>query len=84
MALIQARKAQDWEFVFLSADLASFDDAAELGVHSEARLLFRKTKQGNARAWDSVSNKMADYRQGVAASVRFDDADRGHQDDTKQ
>ena len=83
LSMIGTKKAEGWEFVFLSADLASFDDAQSLGIPADARLLFSKTRKGNARAWASVSNKMVDFRNGVADNLRFDDKDRGDQDDAR-
>lgn len=80
LALIKAKKQLGWEFVFLSADPTSFHDAKRLGIKDEARLLFKKSRQGNDRAWSSVSDKMSRYRGGTAASVAFDDKDRSDQD----
>jgi hypothetical protein len=80
MALIEAKRKAAWEFVFLSADPESFADAERLGMARESRLLFKKTRQGNDRAWASMSEKMSAYRGGVADSVQFDEKDRRDQD----
>ena len=80
LEMIEAKRKQGWEFVFLSADAQSFDDAHKMGMASDSRLMFKKSKQGNDRAWASVSDKMSRYREGVAASVQFDDQDRKDQD----
>lgn len=80
LAMIEAKKQLAWEFVFLSADTAAFHDAEHMGFSSEARLLFKKSKQGNDLAWSAVSDKMSRYRGGSASSVSFDDKDRGDQD----
>lgn len=76
----EAKRALGWEFAFLSADPTSFDDAARFGVKVEARLHFKKSAQGSARAWGSVSTKVRDYRRGFAQNVEFDEADRDAQD----
>ena len=81
--LMEAKKKLGWEFVFLSADLAAFDDARQLGVHDDSRLLFAKSAEGSARAWKSVSDKAADFRSGAAPNLRFDDVDRKAQESAR-
>ena len=83
LAMIEAQRGNGWEFVLLSADLASFDDARALGVDDNSRLMFQKSRQGNQRAWASVSEKMSRFRSGVADNVRFDDKDRMDQDEAQ-
>lgn len=80
LALIEAKRGLGWEFVFLSADPESFDDAQRVGVKSESRLHFKKSAQGNACAWASVSAQVVEYRSGRAQSVEFGDADRDAQE----
>lgn len=80
LALIEAARARDWEFVFLSADPDSFEDAARFGVKASSRLLFGKTGRGTAAAFASVSRKVSDYRSGVAAAVEFDEEDQKAQE----
>lgn len=82
-ALIQAKKALDWDFVFLSADLDAFTDAGHLGVDADARIMFKKSRQGNERVWASVAEKVSARRMGVAASVAFTDQDRKLQDEAE-
>ena len=77
--LIAAKKKLGWQFVFLSADLASFADAVHLGVEDSARLYFKKSKEGNDAAWASASEKIVEYRSGRAAGVAFDEHDRAAQ-----
>ncbi len=74
--LIEAKKALGWDFVFLSADLAAFDDAGQMGVDYGARLAFSKSKRGNDAAWDAASTKIRDRRSGIASCVEFNDIDR--------
>jgi hypothetical protein len=52
-------------------------------VDYNSRLMFQKSKQGNQRAWASVSEKMSRYRSGAASNVRFDDQDRKDQDEAQ-
>ncbi|MCC7097826.1 MAG: VWA domain-containing protein [Thermomonas sp.] len=74
--LIDAKKGLGWDFVFLSADLAAFQDAQHMGVDAASSLLFSRSKAGNDRAWDAASNKIFARRTGVADKVVFDDEDR--------
>ncbi len=83
LAMIEAKRGDGWEFVFLSADLASFDDAQAFGVDAGSRLMFQKSKRGSERAWASVSDKMTRYRSGSAQNVQFDDKDRKDQDEAR-
>ncbi|MBS0225813.1 MAG: hypothetical protein JSS25_05675 [Proteobacteria bacterium] len=75
-ALIEAKKAIGWDFVFLSADLGAFQDAQSLGVDAVSSLLFSKSKAGNDRAWTAASMRISHCRMGVAEKVVFDDDDR--------
>jgi len=83
LSMISTKKSEGWSFVFLSADPTSFDDAAGLGVHDDARLLFHKTRKGNARAWSAMSSKMEQFRGGALENMHFDDKDRSDQDDAR-
>lgn len=80
LVLIEAKRALGWEFMFLSADPTSFDDAEQFGIKAGARLHFRKSAQGTHSAWGSASAKIREYRAGDAACVDFDAADREAQD----
>lgn len=75
-ALIEAKKALGWDFVFLSADETAFQDARGMGVSEHASLKFQKSKRGNDAAWSAVSEKISMRRSGRAERVVFDDADR--------
>lgn len=82
MSLIEAKKKEGWDFVFLSSDIGSFADAQDMGVAAASSLLFDKSAKGNHAAWASVADKVV-RRRGGAASVAFDDADRRAQDDAR-
>ena len=74
--LVQAKKRLGWDFVFLSADLAAFEDASSIGVDHEGRLLFDMSAKGNDRAWALASTKVSERRAGTADKVVFNDMDR--------
>ena len=73
--LIEAKKSLGWDFVFLSADLAAFEDAHRMGVEHGSSLRFDKSKRGNDAAWASASLKIRERRMG-AEKVVFDEEDR--------
>ena len=66
----------DWQFVYLSADLSAIEDAADLGFRPRKAMLFDKSPRGTARVWASVSQKISEYREGAADDVSFTDRDR--------
>ncbi|MDX1604606.1 MAG: hypothetical protein R3202_00355 [Candidatus Competibacterales bacterium] len=83
--MIQARqKADDWQFVFLSADLAAIDEALASGVSAASAMAYDKNAEGTAAAWASVSVRIADYRAARSESVSFSDEDRDQQDSEKR
>ena len=82
MNLIDAKKKDGWDFVFLSSDLGALTDAQGMGVDAAASLHFGKSAKGSHHAWASVAQKSVQRRTG-APSVAFDAADRSAQDDAK-
>lgn len=72
----QKQQAQHWQFVFLSADLAAIGDALASGVHATHAMGFDKTTQGTQAAWQSISNRTADYRAKRAHDMSFTQEDR--------
>jgi len=75
-ALIKAKRELGWEFIFLSADLAAFDDAQSLGIGLNSSLLFGKHKRGNDVAWSLASGKIRERRAGTSDEVTFDEGER--------
>lgn len=69
----------DWQFVFLSADLAAFHDAGHYGIAADARLAHDKTAKGTADAWSSVSKRTAEYRSGRKKKIGFEFEDQQSQ-----
>jgi aspartyl aminopeptidase len=66
----------DWQFVFLSADLAAVGDARSYGIQAEAALLFARSRKGTVGAWASLSAQISDYRTGKKKKMGFDPGDR--------
>jgi len=71
----------DWQFVFLSADLAAIGDAKAVGFFANAVLLYEKSSKGSADAWASLSNQTSAYRSSRKGKLGFDPGDRKHPDD---
>lgn len=62
----------DWQFVFLSADLAAFEESGNVGFRHDSRMLFEKSAKGSREAWSSLHQSTADYRKGKKKHVGFD------------
>jgi Mg-chelatase subunit ChlD len=75
--MIKDRTEQDeWQFVFLSADLAAIGDARGLGIHADAVLLFAKSGKGSKAAWNSLAERTTEYRSAKKAKIGFLQEDR--------
>ena len=71
----------DWQFVFLSADLAAIGDAVSVGINADAALLFARTRRGSDGAWRSLSRGTSDYRSSRRGKIGFQPDDREDPDD---
>jgi hypothetical protein len=74
----------DWQFVFLSADLAAMGEALDTGVRPAAAMLFDKSAAGTQAAWASASARIADYRADLSEGISFTDEDRAQQNRKKR
>lgn len=80
--MIREHEEKDnWQFVFLSADLGAFQDAGDYGFNSIKTMLFNKSARGTARAWSSVSERVLEFRRGETAEVEFNRRDREKQEE---
>jgi hypothetical protein len=71
-----------WQFVFLSADLASIGDAMALGFNAASTMAYDQDKHGVKSMYSSISHSVASYRTG-ASSVTFTAEDRAKQKSEK-
>ncbi len=83
--MIKQKTEKDaWQFVFLSADLASIDDAAAVGIAPASVLVFQKDSLGSADAWGALHNRTSDYRFSRKSGMAFEQEDRKHPDDPEK
>ena len=83
--MIEEKQAKlDWQFVFLSADLAAIRDALASGVRATHAMSFDKTAEGTDAAWKSVSHRIAQFRAAAAPDVSFQEEDRRKQQSEQQ
>ncbi len=78
------QEKSDWQFVFLSADLAAVGDAVKSGVRFSSSMVFDKDAHGTSSAMHSASKRIADYRSLRAAAVEFSKEDRAQQKSEKK
>ena len=74
----------DWQFVFLSADLAGIGDAMSVGIHADSVLLFEKSAKATSRAWASLSARTSEYRSALKEKIGFEQQDREHPEDPQK
>jgi len=80
----EKQEKYDWQFVFLSADLAAIGDALAAGMPAAATLAHDKTSRGVSAAWASLSRSVGAYRAGQQKDVSFTEEDRTEQDIEKK
>lgn len=76
----EKQDGSDWQFVFLSADMAAIDAALAGGFRRGSTMFYDKTARGSAAAWASVSGRMSDYRARKTRDFGFTDEDRAEQE----
>lgn len=82
--MIGEKQAANWQFVFLSADLAAIGEALAAGFRPASAMMFDKTSGGTRAAFHSVSQRLSEYRAGGKASIDFTDEDRDQQESEKK
>ena len=80
----EKQEKYDWQFVFLSADLAAIRDALDSGIRAASAMSFDKDAHGTAAAWSSASERISDYRAARSKDVSFTEEDREQQDSEKE
>ncbi len=80
----EKQKSEDWQFVFLSADLDSIGDAERYGFTEGAVMSYDKDAGGTAHMMASLHGHVANYRARRTRTVGFTDEDRGKQRSEKK
>jgi Mg-chelatase subunit ChlD len=75
----EKEKQNNWQFVFLSADLDAINDAMDQGFQAKAAMAFDQTGVGVKNAWASVSQNISNYRLSKVKDMAFSDEDRKKQ-----
>lgn len=71
---------EDWQFVFLGAEIDPAEEAYDLGIMPQKSIAFDKTKMGTTHVWQSMSNRVSDYRQAISKEIEFNENDRKEQE----
>lgn len=82
--LIQERIKKGWEFVYLGADVNSFEDGQQLGFSSANVMQYVGSPIGAQAAFCSVANNTASFSAGRSATMSFTPEDRKTQEDLLQ
>ena len=69
--LIARRKAEDWQFVFLGADIDAYATASSLGILREETLAYAGSR--SLGTFREMAESFSDVAQGRARRVRFSD-----------
>lgn len=72
--LIQRKKADDWEFLFLGADFNNYSQGYQWGLSKGDIMSYGRGIQASASAFDSVARRTLNYSAGVADT--FTSADK--------
>jgi len=76
----EKQEKDDWQFVFLSADLESINDALAYGFTGESVMSYDKSAGGSRDAWTSLSHSTRNYRRDKKMGFKFSDEDRDQQE----
>lgn len=74
--LMDGKKEQGWQFVFLSADMNALDEAEDVGFDPSAAMYFAGTAAGTASAFDSLSAGISSTRSGRRSRLQFEREER--------
>lgn len=77
--MIKAKEAAGWQFVFLSADLASIGEASKYGFAANRVMAFDKDGRGAKHVFNSLSQNISEFRRNPNREMAFTDKDRQRQ-----
>lgn len=65
--LVEAQKAQGWEFLFLGANLDAVGTAARFGIHADRAVRYHADHRGTQLNYETVSQAVSAFREGHMA-----------------
>lgn len=63
-------KEYHWQFAYLGADIATFEDGQKLGINVQSVGQFQRSAQGVGQVYKSSGKGIADYRRAVSGGIR--------------
>lgn len=80
----QKQDREDWQFVYLGAEIDPDKEAIDLGFMPRKSMAFDKTQAGTSHMWHTMSKHVSDYRQALSKEIEFDDTDRSLQESERK
>ena len=78
-------KKENWQFVFLGADLGGIAEAGSYGISVGTTMSYDANSVSVAGAWGAVSHSLTNYRSGnLGQDFSFSDEDRAKQESEKK
>lgn len=81
LRMVEERKARDWQFVFLSADMDAVDEAHDLGVSAAASMRYARTSRGVGLMYAALAERVAMQIDSPCEKLEFSRDDRAAQDE---
>jgi hypothetical protein len=78
------QEKNDWQFVFLSSDLAAVDDAIAQGFSHDSTMSFDASPEGTRDMYETTTQRISMYRSGLSDKVSFTEEDRAKQNSEKK
>ena len=82
--IAEKQEKDEWQFVYLSADLDAINEAIQHGFRDRSVMGFDKTSVGSRAAWDSLSKRHRTYRRDLQRGFGFIEEDRRHHEVEKK
>jgi len=77
--LVKQKEKNDWEFIFLGANIDALDTAVNMGIKASNAMTYNATSKGQTNAFASVSSNISNYRSGSVGSTSFTTEDKAKQ-----
>jgi len=77
--IAEKQEKEQWQFVYLSADIGAVDDAINTGFNRDAVMAFDKDAKGTRAMFHSLSEQVVRYSCSAAPQIAFGPKDREKQ-----